>query len=123
MLFVMNSKRLIIHIRNHSFRSCQGFSPIKMTSNYVIASDWKCKITKENILCTAVRIIENETHKMKVRIFPNGHTEVFVTYPLGNGRNKSNHFTRDFDIVDLSNITIALDTNANFSTRKVEILS
>lgn len=123
MLFVMNSKRLIIHVRKRSFKSCQGFLPKKMTSNYVIASDWKCKISANNIICTAVCHTGKGTQKMKIKVFPNGHTVGYVTYPLENGKYKSNHFTIDFDIDTLSNITIALDTNANFSTRKVEILS
>ncbi len=120
----MKKKRLIIHIRDNKFKSCQGFSPVKITDDYVIASDWKCKISSNNIItCTALRDTGNGTQKMRIKIFPDGHTEVFVTYPLDNGRNESNHFTENFDIHDLSNITIGLDTNADFSARQVEILS
>lgn len=118
----MPGKRLIIHIRNCGFRSCQGLSPIKMTKDCLITKHWICKISNGIITCTALRSMGNEAKKIKAKIFPNGHMEVFVTYLLDNNKKKSEHFTKDFGM-DMSNITLTFNANADISAHQVDFSS
>lgn len=122
MLFVMAGKRLIVHIRDSKFRSCQGLSPIKMTEYCLITKHWTCKISKGIITCTTSRNIGNIIKRIKTKIFPNGHMESFVTYVYDNNKKYSEHFTKDFDM-DMSNITLTLNANADISAHQVDFSS
>lgn len=118
MLFVMVGKRLVIHIRNGSFKSCQGQSPIKMDKNYLTTKHWTCRISPKFITCKTSFNKGNMKKISKIKIFPNGHMEVFVTYIFDNNKHLSKHFTKDFNM-DMSNVTLTLNSNAENPAHQV----
>lgn len=114
----MAGKRLIIHIRNWSFKSCQGQLPIKMDKNNLTTKHWTCRISLRFITCTKSFNKGNMKKTFKIKLFPDGHMVVFVTTILDNNKQTSEHFTKDFNM-DMSNVTLTLNSNAEISAHQV----
>lgn len=119
----MKKKRLTLQVCDKLFTDCKGLPPENFTAKYVVAGDWRCKITNSGfIICTALRKCDNGVHKMKAKIFLDGQVDIFLQYPLWNGKYKSKHFKKNFEIIG-SNLTIVLDNFGEITSRQVEIFS
>lgn len=88
-----------------------------------MAGDWRCKITNNFVICTALRKDIYGTHKIKAKIFLDGEIHIFIKYPIFDGKSASKHFTKRAENIDSSNMTLVLDNFGPITARQVEVFS